>query len=465
MEQPTSHSSMLDGQSLINNKNKRRKIKMELTITKTKRILKACQEKFKPLYIAGPPGIGKSDLVRQAAEERAEALGLLFIDFNRLASSLKDCLYSNEVYNNNPLWVEFATDSQKTLWLNREKKRRKEAEDAFEKRKKQDEDAEMIKPADLKIKDVIYVFMDVRVSQLDPSDLRGMPSLATNDKPYAPWKPTLMMHVLSQQGLNGTLFFDELSLAPPSVQAAAYQIILDRCCGDLYLSTKVSIMAAGNRAEDKANVFEMSMPLKNRFGHITQIAPTIDEWTDWANRSNIDPRIVAFLNFKPGLLNVPIEKALKQKDSAFPTPRSWAMVSSLIEDIKTNKQQKEEVQMTREFASAFVGVAAASEFIAFIEVMCNLDLDFILNNPKEGVANLNISQLWGLISAIPELYKSNRSLFDKCVLLMVELQPEYAVNMLRMMKATETTLTQWTKRCIKSPLKAKLLSYGMYLKD
>jgi disulfide oxidoreductase YuzD len=109
-----------------------------------------------------------------------------------------------------------------------------------------------------------------------------------------------------------------LNLAVPTVQATAYQLILNRCIGDYHLPDGWIVISAGNRLEDRANVFETPAPLNNRFLHIELATPDVDEWIDWSVANNIDTRISTFLKFKPSLL-YKFDKTTK--DKAFPTPR------------------------------------------------------------------------------------------------------------------------------------------------
>jgi MoxR-like ATPase len=174
-----------------------------------------------------------------------------------------------------------------------------------------------------------FGFVDIRISQLEPSDLRGLPTI---DKDRTKW---LIPNWLPKNpDSKGILFFDEINLSPPSIQATAYQLILDRKLGDYRLPKGWVIVSAGNRVEDKCNVFEMSSALCNRFIHTELSIPDKDSWTNWALENEIDNRIIAFIQFKPSSL---FNFDGKNKDKAFPTPRSWAFCSRLIKDRNENK--------------------------------------------------------------------------------------------------------------------------------
>jgi MoxR-like ATPase len=112
-------------------------------------------------------------------------------------------------------------------------------------------------------------FIDLRLSQLAPTDLRGLPvAIAPNSENgnlgTSTWYPP---EFLPREGA-GILFLDELNMAPPAMQGVAQQLILDRCVGAYQVPEGWYIWSAGNRKEDRASVFEMPSPLANRFLHL-----------------------------------------------------------------------------------------------------------------------------------------------------------------------------------------------------
>ncbi|MCD6132993.1 MAG: MoxR family ATPase [Deltaproteobacteria bacterium] len=196
-------------------------------------------------------------------------------------------------------------------------------------------------------------FIDVRLSQLDPTDLRGLPAIKGD---HALWLSPTFLPQPNRNKEKGVLFLDELNVAPPLVQAAAYQLILDRKVGEYTLPSGWSIVSAGNRMEDATVTFQMPAALKNRFLHL-ELEPNLEDWKIWAFKNNIDKRIIAFLNFRPELLF-----KFDKKKNAFPTPRSWEFCSRAIEsglDIETA-------------ALSSVGEGAATELSAFLKIYRDL---------------------------------------------------------------------------------------------
>jgi len=223
---------------------------------------------------------------------------------------------------------------------------------------------------------------------------------------------------------KGIIFFDELNLSPVSVQASCYQLILDRRLGDYHLPKGFMIISAGNRIEDRCNVFDMSSALCNRFTHTELMIPDKDIWFDWALKNNIDSRIITFLQFKPSALFV---FDSKNKDKSFATPRSWAVCSKLI----TGKEDKKLLNI---LISSAVGEATANEFIAFLKLQNKIDLKSIIKNPKQIKDIKEIDLKYVLLGTISEYYKKDKKLLEKCFVLCDYLEPEFSALLLRFLK-------------------------------
>ena len=126
--------------------------------------------------------------------------------------------------------------------------------------------------------------IDIRLSQMEPSDLRGIPFKNGEQVDWA--IPSLLPNV-SHHGEQGILFLDEITSAPPTVSAAAYQLILDRRLGDYIVPEGWVIFAAGNRQGDRGVTYSMPAPLANRFSHY-ELDVNLDDWVAWAYKNNIE---------------------------------------------------------------------------------------------------------------------------------------------------------------------------------
>ncbi len=196
-------------------------------------------------------------------------------------------------------------------------------------------------------------FVDVRLSQLAPTDLRGLP-VAENGT--AKWFPP---EFLPTSG-SGIFFLDELNMAAPTMQGIAQQLILDRAVGSYILPDGWFVWAAGNRREDRASVFEMPAPLANRFLHL-EMSADLDSFKRYALDKNLNERIIAFLAFRPNLLHAP-----DNARPAWASPRSWEMASKLL-------------AAGLPIAPA-VGEGTEAEFRAFERIYSSLpEIDAILN--------------------------------------------------------------------------------------
>lgn len=212
--------------------------------------------------------------------------------------------------------------------------------------------------------------IDQRLSQMDPVDMRGIPFKEVIDKvAYTMWATPGFLPNPERDGEAGILFLDEINTAPQMIQAAAYQLILDRRLGDYVLPDNWVVIAAGNRAEDGAIAVRMSSALANRFGH-WELDVNFDEWKDWAIGNNIHEDIISFLNYKSELLN-----DFDRDKHAFPTPRSWEMFNKhfpLLDESTMFNTLK-----------GFVGKGVASEFVGYMQNKEQIpQLHEILQDPK-----------------------------------------------------------------------------------
>ena len=208
--------------------------------------------------------------------------------------------------------------------------------------------------------------VDIRLSQMEPSDLRGIPFRKDDQVEWA--VPSLLPDV-ERHGETGILFLDEINSAPPSVSAAAYQLILDKKLGDYEVPKGWVIFAAGNRQGDHGVTYTMPAPLANRFSHF-DFSLNLDDWIQWAYQHGIDETIIAFLRFKPERL---FEYDPAQNPVSFPTPRSWEFAHRALHKFTDHPQ------LLLGSLQACVGQAAAVELKAFIDSMQQLpDIDAIL---------------------------------------------------------------------------------------
>lgn len=215
--------------------------------------------------------------------------------------------------------------------------------------------------------------IDIRLSQMEPSDLRGIP-FRIDDR--VEWAIPSMLPDANRHGLQGILFLDEITSAPPSVSAAAYQLILDRRLGAYQIPEGWAIFAAGNRQGDRGVTYTMPAPLANRFSHF-EVEANLDDWVAWAYANSIDERLIGFLRFRPELL---FDFNPAHNPVAFPSPRSWEFAHRALQKFGDHPE------LLLPTLQACVGPAAGLELNAFIENLDRMpDLDAILRGEEVAV--------------------------------------------------------------------------------
>ncbi len=209
--------------------------------------------------------------------------------------------------------------------------------------------------------------IDIRLSQMEPSDLRGIP-FKQGDR--VEWAIPSILPDAGRHGESGILFLDEINSAAPSVSAAAYQLILDRRLGDYRVPEGWAIFAAGNRQGDRGVTYAMPAPLANRFSHY-EVDLNLDDWVAWAYAQGIDERIIGFLRFRPELL---FDFDPAHNPVAFPSPRSWEFAHRALQKFGGQPD------LLLGSLQACVGPAAGIECHAFIESLDQMpDLECILS--------------------------------------------------------------------------------------
>ena len=265
-------------------------------------------------------------------------------------------------------------------------------------------------------------FIDIRVSQLAPTDLRGLPvpERLEDGGGISRWYPP---EFLPRNGF-GILFLDELNMAAPSMQGVAQQLILDRRVGNYQLPDGWFVWAAGNRKEDRASVFDMPTALANRFAHI-EISPDVESFKKYAIAHGVSEQIIAFLSFRPELLH-----RIDPAQPAWPSPRSWFTADRLL---KAGLP-----------ADSAIGAAVSTELSAFIKLFETLpDVEAILEgNGKHVACPAELSVKYATTVSLALRARSG----------------EHAVNSFRWLTAKMTT--EWTRTFIHD-LRQSMQSKGL----
>ena len=243
----------------------------------------------------------------------------------------------------------------------------------------------------------------------EPSDFAGLPVVADGSVTFAPprWAENLAS---SDQGL---LFLDEISTAPPAVQAALLRVVLERAVGDLPLPPSTSVVAAANPPEQAADGWDLAAALANRFCHLDWAidATTIAEglaagfpppqapvlpanWDAIAVQARAN--VSAFLMLRPSLVSA-LPSDVSAAGQAWPSPRTWEMAAQLLGAARAAQAAESVVAM---LVTGCVGTAAGMEFLGWLQDIDVPDPEFLLAAPADAVIPERGDLAWAVLTAV-----------------------------------------------------------------
>ena len=265
-------------------------------------------------------------------------------------------------------------------------------------------------------------FVDLRLSLLDPTDLKGIPFFDQEHNEAVWASPSFLPKDKSSKGV---LFLDEINTAPPSVQASAYQLVLDRKVGEYELPKGWSIVAAGNNESDRGVVYRMPPPLANRFVHLN-MEVSFEDWKGWAYGHGIDSSIIAFLHYDQSKL---FAFDPSKNEKSFPTPRSWEYVHRVL-------SSKVDEKLLMEIVSGAVGSESAIAFMSFRKVMHRLpNIEKLLRGEEvevEHESQVLFALIAGVISSITQ--DSTKEKIDNALRFSLSLPKEFSVMLVKDMQ-------------------------------
>jgi hypothetical protein len=252
--------------------------------------------------------------------------------------------------------------------------------------------------------------IDIRLSLWEPTDIKGIPYFDANEGKMVWGSPAeLPDEAMAAKYDHIVLFLDEMNSAAPAVQAAAYQLILNRRVGQYRLPNNVIIVAAGNREADKGVTYRMPAPLANRFVHL-EMGVNFDDWFTWAVNNKVHQDVVGYLQFAKQDL---YDFDPKSSSRSFATPRSWSFVSELLDEHLDEGT-------TTDLVAGAVGEGLAVKFMAHRKVAGSMpDPSEILAGKVKELKTKEISAMYSLTVSLcyelKEASDSNDKKFDEKV--------------------------------------------------
>lgn len=242
--------------------------------------------------------------------------------------------------------------------------------------------------------------IDVRLPLWEPTDIKGIPYFDSTTGTMQ-WAPPIELP--QDPNSNAILFLDELNSAPPAVQAAAYQLVLNRRVGSYRLPDGVDIVAAGNRDGDRGVTYRMPAPLANRFVHL-EMKHDFDDFNEWAISNNLHSQVIGYLNYAKSDL---FDFDPKTASRSFATPRSWSFVSELLQD----SDAEDDESILTDLVSGAIGDGLALKFMAHRKIVGKLPKP--ISVLKGDVTTLEVKEISAMYSLITEMCYELKSLSDK----------------------------------------------------
>lgn len=251
----------------------------------------------------------------------------------------------------------------------------------------------------------------LRPSLREAVDFLGVPEVVDH---VSQWSPPAEIHQL-REGRWGVLI-DELSDAATSVQNVMCGLIFDRQIGKVVFSPDVYLIATGNRTRDKSGANRVVSKLSNRTLNL-QFEADVDDWTDWALGAGIDPMLIQFIRFRPGLLN-----AFDPDLESCPTPRQWEKVSRIPATLARD--------CYIELLAGLVGEGAAAEYLGYREIVSRIpDTGEVMVNPHRAPIPRDPAILYAYVGALAAVCDSR--CIEPVLQYVRRLPPEFGVMLVR----------------------------------
>ena len=254
-----------------------------------------------------------------------------------------------------------------------------------------------------------YIVIDVRLSQVEPVDLRGIP-FKDAETGRTMWAIPSMWPDPDDHTTQYIVFFDEINHGDQSTLSASFQAIQERMLGEYKFPDGCRFAAAGNRAKDRTYANELPTALKNRFIHL-EITSSYEGFTEHAIKAGFHPLVVGFSRFKPKAINEAIEHGNTDEEynrvaevlthNAIATPRTMEMVSKLLYAATDPKTNQIDYDSIRPLINGAIGEETAVKFHGYAQFYKDLpDIDKLIKNPSNFDVPENPGMLYAICTAL-----------------------------------------------------------------
>jgi len=229
------------------------------------------------------------------------------------------------------------------------------------------------------------------VAQHDPLDLGGIPVVDKENKTFTRAKGSFWDY---SDDYKGVIMLDELPQSTPMIMNLMSQAILEGTFGEHKLPQGLTFICMGNPITSAAATNPMPSHLRNRLTHF-DIDVDIETWVKWATENGLSHLITGFIRHRPEFLS-----KFKKDANAFPSPRAWNKVNSIIEAIKDHGLRTHAIKGT-------VGEGACADFMGHLRVADQMpDPELILKDPLNMEIPTEPPVLYAVCSALAAYAKS-----------------------------------------------------------
>lgn len=283
------------------------------------------------------------------------------------------------------------------------------------------------------------------------SDIRGLPDFDKLRR-WVEWKYPFFVEILSHPDSDGILFFDEFTLASDLTLKATYKILHDKLINDTKINYNWLIICAGNIDSDRSNITEIAPPIRDRVAEMELIPATPKEWIKWATKYGISPKIIAYLSWK----GTSLRKVDLDKTNKYTTERSWERLNCFMNCPIDN------IELV---AGTCIGEDIASEFIGFLRIEGEIDLNELIKSPEKLRGITDAGKKYFVVSGLAEKYKENLMTFEQLFAVSTILDEIKSAEFVALLWRLSSRMNKikfrkdFTTKELKHPLRAKFLKY------